>query len=63
MNHTRQQPDRFAPDGIHDLASAFQCSRVLLTAYELGLLAALGNQRRTRRHAVAREELVGHGWR
>jgi hypothetical protein len=33
-----------APDNIRDIAYAFQRSRVLLTAYELGLFTALGDE-------------------
>jgi SAM-dependent methyltransferase len=41
------------PDRIHSLARGFQASRVVLTAYELGLFSALGAGRKTSA-AVAR---------
>jgi len=40
------------PDDIHRIATAFQQSRVLLTAVELGVFTALGNGRITSRQAA-----------
>ncbi|MCG3118196.1 MAG: 3-hydroxy-5-methyl-1-naphthoate 3-O-methyltransferase [bacterium] len=38
--------DHLLPDSIRDIAYAFQRSRVLLTAYELGLFNALGDEKK-----------------
>jgi SAM-dependent methyltransferase len=45
-NSETSRPELTA-DGIHQLARAFFHSRVLLTAYELGLFSALGQERMT----------------
>ncbi len=40
-------PEPLSPHAIMELASAFQRSRVLLTAYELDLFTALGDGSKT----------------
>jgi hypothetical protein len=41
-----------SPDYIREIAYGFQKSRVLLTAYELGIFSALGNRRKTSREVA-----------
>ena len=44
---TDEHPGALTPDDIRRTAYDFQQSRVLLTAFELGLFTALGNERKT----------------
>ena len=41
-----------SPDMIADLASGYQRSRILLTAYELGIFTALGEEKKTSREVA-----------
>lgn len=53
MSPTEAAPDAPTSDDLRRMASAFQQSRVLLTAYELGLFAALGDAPRTSAEVAA----------
>jgi SAM-dependent methyltransferase len=54
FNEHQPAPDRsLTPDRIMEMVMAFQRSRVLLTAYELELFTALGNESKTSAEAAA----------
>ena len=44
---SRSSPPALTPEALGDMASGFQRSRILLTAFELGLFTALGDGSRT----------------
>jgi len=46
-DHRQPVPDALRPDRINEIVVGFQTSRILLTAYELGLFTALGGERKT----------------